>query len=573
MQLSLHLLILLVFACGLASCGGDSSSQPSGDPDNRGYVIIDDVPQSTGDPSVTLYGTMFKPPGYASDYCPYSSAEMTVTWTNEKTGESGTAGHGYRKECNFLGWCACIGRWGSGSIPLDYGENSITVRAELDSGIYGQNHQVVERLPARPENLSAEAVEEGIMLSWDSHAEATSYNLYWSRSANFPEDGTQLVENVTSPFLHSSLEDNVTHYYRLTALVSDLEGDRTDAEWATSGWIIEQLHSFTPLPETLGTALSIDPEDRPAISFAEGTTGNGLLTFSREADNWITEELGQGPWMATADIAVDAEGTVHLVTNTTALVYWRKPSGGNWTSQQLDDQLTCDLALTLDGQSRLHLAYFSGHGIRYASNASGVWQVEQVADGFSDIGCSGKSRISIAVPAAVHIAYRESIAQPPYARLQYASNATGVWVVETVDDSSAVKTLSLAVDSSRQPHIAWCDNLRQFKYAARNQGNGTWRLDFIKSAGLAAHPSLAIGTDDVSHIGFYDTVNGEYKYATNRNGSWTVFPVEKIGLSATFDFIDNALSLDSQGNLHASYFNLVDQTLNYVGKHAISPQD
>jgi hypothetical protein len=206
----------LISCGGGGGGGGDAASSAS---DNGGYVVIEGNTATRVDYSpTTVYGEMFAPDEYTCDYCPPTGPEMSVTWANLTTGETGQAWHGY-KEDQFYTSCICLGWW-SAEIPLTYGDNQIKIRAELNSGGHGEDDTMITRVPGVAEEINAEAVRDGINVTWNAVPEAVSYDLHWSNTASFDQE--QVLVNVTSPYLHGGLTKNLTYYYRVIAKINDL---------------------------------------------------------------------------------------------------------------------------------------------------------------------------------------------------------------------------------------------------------------------------------------------------------------------------------------------------------------
>lgn len=90
-----------------------------------------------------------------------------------------------------------------------YGESleSQTVSATPDRG----------NLPSAPTEVKAVAGDREATITWKAVDNATTYNVYWSTSADVSsKKGTKLA-NVKSPYTHSGLSQGKTYYYVVTA--------------------------------------------------------------------------------------------------------------------------------------------------------------------------------------------------------------------------------------------------------------------------------------------------------------------------------------------------------------------
>jgi lysophospholipase L1-like esterase len=92
----------------------------------------------------------------------------------------------------------------------EYGEGlaSAEVSATPDQG----------NIPSAPIGLSAAAGNHLAVISWTAVAGASSYNLYWSTSADISSANGTKIANVTNPFTHTGLTYDTTYHYVLTAL-------------------------------------------------------------------------------------------------------------------------------------------------------------------------------------------------------------------------------------------------------------------------------------------------------------------------------------------------------------------
>ena len=162
-------------------------------------------------------------------------------------------------------------------------------------------------------------------------------------------------------------------------------------------------------------------------------------------------------------------------------------------------------AIAIDGANRPHVAYGDDH-LYYAHFDGTRWQYA-VVDNSPGVG----RYASIALNAAgkVHISYYNWINRD----LKYATNATGVWVTETID-SAGGKYTSLAIDIAGKVHISYYDWIsNDLKYATN--ASGAWVTEAIDSFGSVGwYTSLALDARGKVHISYRDLSNGGLKYAT-----------------------------------------------------------
>ncbi len=162
----------------------------------------------------------------------------------------------------------------------------------------------------------------------------------------------------------------------------------------------------------------------------------------------------------------------------------------------------------------------------------------------SEGNVEGYSSVALDSSDRVHISYIGG-------GLKYATNSSGVWVIERVDDGVFVGwSTSLAIDSSDKVHIVYNDITLTFKYATN--ASGSWVTEAV-SVPLAAYFSLALDSGDKAHISYcvldYYNQPDELKYATNASGSWTIETVDSDGSVGA----STSLAIDSSDKVHISY--------------------
>ena len=88
-------------------------------------------------------------------------------------------------------------------------------------------------------------------------------------------------------------------------------------------------------------------------------------------------------------------------------------------------------------------------------------------------------------------------------------------------------------------------------------------IGFILSAGgSSCFEALELSevSNDKIHISYYDNINEDLKYATDKSGSWTTSTLDSEGHIGPH----NSLLVDSSGNIHVSYYDETNGDLNYL---------
>ena len=190
------------------------------------------------------------------------------------------------------------------------------------------------------------------------------------------------------------------------------------------------------------------------------------------------------------------------------------------------------------------------------SNASlsTTWLTETV-DGPKHFSNFYSRAIAVDADGYPHIAYGED-------RLYYAYYDGSNWRYETVDSSSGVGGYaSIAIDLSGKVHISYFDSLNgNLKYATN--ASGSWVTTTVdKNYFLdGSFTSIAVDKSGNVHISYYDTIYGDLKYATNTSGKWVMVTVDSSGNVGFY----TSIALDKSGKIHISYYDETNADLRYA---------
>ncbi len=204
-------------------------------------------------------------------------------------------------------------------------------------------------------------------------------------------------------------------------------------------------------------------------------------------------------------------------------------------------------ALALDARGALHVAYLDGDAgtLRYATNASGAWVTETI-DADATTGLA--NAIAVDADGAVHVS---TLACQGFngnncydGDLRYATNASGAWVVDTIDEGGDTGyESSLAIDADGTIHIVYREcagtngglcydgDLRH----ATNDGAG-WQLETLDDDGDTGY-STGLVLDDARHlhVSFVTCArtngglcyDGDLSYGTDASGAWQTETVDE----------------------------------------------
>ena len=215
--------------------------------------------------------------------------------------------------------------------------------------------------------------------------------------------GVTLFNSVGSPIGCSSLSmdtDSQGHVYFLykNSFPGPYPGELILMNNSTGIWALDTIH---PVIYT-EAELAIDSNDHHHISFYSWNINPG------------------GPF---------AQGIGYMTNSPSGIWQAPEPIETNWTGSQMEPLMT-DIAL--DQSNRPHVVYFSGAGqfqedTRYALKDNNVWNSTLIDPG---TWTSSYNAICVDPATNVHLCYFHYQSE----ELRYATNASGSWVINMLDD-------------------------------------------------------------------------------------------------------------------------------------------
>ena len=239
-------------------------------------------------------------------------------------------------------------------------------------------------------------------------------------------------------------------------------------------------------------------------------------------------------------------------------------SQSSWKITTIDSEgkLGYTTSIATDPQDKVHITYWdmtnlpSSTALKYATNASGSWVISTV----DSEGVVGEdSSVAIDMNDKVHITYWDG----SKSRTKYATNALGQWVTSTIDDGITAFA-SIALDSNNNIHISYisCD-YNCLKYTTNV--SGTWTASTIDSLGpLGGFTSLALDSNDRIHICYLRAHQSTFDlmYATNASGSWAISTLDSYGEGGFKS--DHSIAIDLNNRAHIVYSDEITSNLKYA---------
>ncbi len=263
-----------------------------------------------------------------------------------------------------------------------------------------------------------------------------------------------------------------------------------------------------------------------------------------------------GTFRSDTAIAIDSNDKVHLVYHLSANdgsyyhhCAYATNASGVWRTKK-DWQIEAFgtySAIAVDSHNKVHICTTGGHGagenLVYFTNQTGNWTEAVVDDGLS-VGL--ENDITLDQNDNVHLSYWQWNGD----NLCYATNANGDWMSSIIINAVWQPT-SIVLDSQQN---VWVATMRKLA----SQSGNNWQIETIP-LGDEGHGPVAIigGTATVIDSGdnFYHLTR--YGLTVRTDGFWTnqdIFAEMLPELNHDYCWLDeDALALDSQGNLHLTF--------------------
>ena len=287
------------------------------------------------------------------------------------------------------------------------------------------------------------------------------------------------------------------------------------------GWTI--VNPDTSWYNGYASSLAIDQADKVHIGYLELDNHDELRYATNQSGSWSAEVIDESFVGGSCNsLALDGEGYEHvsfLGGHGYDLMYANN-LGGSWSFETIDEGIYNLSSIALDYDERPHVGYTTIRTkqiLRYAFKSDSSWTIEVIDDDNSG------DYPSLALDAydAAHLSYYGNPEGTGLHQLKYATNRADGWVVEVVDTGvGRFYWTSLALDSSGQPHISYCDgSTEDLMYAFKRKE--VWTVQTIDSENSVGYfSSLALDDNDHAHISYNLYYLGDLKYATNASGAW-----------------------------------------------------
>lgn len=322
------------------------------------------------------------------------------------------------------------------------------------------------------------------------------------------------------------------------------------------------------------SSLALDSLGHVHMSYYDAS--NGSLKYATNFSGiWNLQVIDAFGYAGVySSLKVDSADKIHITYVKGLVLKYATNASGNWVITTLDGNAYAgaNAALALDANDKVHVVYnhtdFSTGTmhLKYVTNVSGTW-VRQTLSGDSVVAVM--PAIAVDGQNAVHVSYLfEDDDDLTPSTMQYATNKTGPWIIETADTCGIYSGAysSIAIDSSGNPNISYYESTFGSLRFTRKTGN-LWectRFDANVNVNDGLYTSLFLDTNDDIYISHHDATNGVLKLMVGNNSvnqiTWNSTTLDANSQTGQY----TSLARDAGGNFHVVYYDVTNRDLRYM---------
>ncbi|OPY30917.1 MAG: Fibronectin type III domain protein [Methanomassiliicoccales archaeon PtaU1.Bin124] len=317
------------------------------------------------------------------------------------------------------------------------------------------------------------------------------------------------------------------------------------ASLASGSWTVVTVDSNNA---GVGSNLCYAADDKPVIVYLEQSTYH-LMYATNNAGTWTTGTVDSGTIGAVISASIDSFGYLYVAYNdvTAAKVKYARQlsSGWNYAYPANDSGVATSISLKADSHGLAHMVFYDVvHAkLMYVTNSDGDWS-SRVLLTSGDTG----SKVSLALDEfnKAHVAYIDGSND----KLDYLTDAGASWISETVAFASdgVGKQSVVLVDGKGVTHVAYYDEVNgRLLYA--NDSAAIFEVVVVDRGNVGMSPAMALDSANNVYISYYDLTNKTLKYASNAGGVWAI---KRIDASTNVGSC-SGIAVDANGTVNIVY--------------------
>jgi len=315
------------------------------------------------------------------------------------------------------------------------------------------------------------------------------------------------------------------------------------------------------------TSIALDNNGYPHIAYQDNSNADLMYCYYTGTE-WVEETVEyEGSVGGPISMELNKDGEPNIIYSVYNMfggdIRYAKKNGSSWEKQIVKNYcgygVTVYKDIAIDISGNLYLSYISDWDLYYAYWNGNAWEnykVDEYVWGFD------WNSINVDDTGKVLIVYNERGSQG-FSSFRYVEIIGGsaqmqdVYVKGTEDYGQCI---SMDLDSNDTPNFAFFDSSNgDLKYAKLS--GSSWEIETVDSEGNVGYfTSIKLDSLNKPHIAYYDITNKDLKYAKWTGSAWSIRVIDSIGDVGQY----SSLALDSSNNPHIAYYDATNGDLCYA---------
>ncbi len=424
--------------------------------------------------------------------------------------------------------------------------------------------------PTTPQNFTVQFINESgtplISLDWQASQDNKAVDRY-----QIIKDGVHIGDSAQLTYDDAAVFANERYCYQVQAVdTNENISDLSNEVCVLSGWHLTRLETQSirsmaaaiDNTNTVHVAYKLNNNEGFSLNYIEYQPGQEATPELIDQSCNCTSLLKHQVAMAVSPANEVYVMHEHLSSlSNSEITILEKEVDSSWSPELLlSGELPDSIDIAADSLGYFHACITSGNEFYYATNRTGNWVLKDISP-YSVGNQASFCSLAIDQNSFIHISYLNGdFSRADDLNLLYITNKTGSWVSETVDMHDGTKdfgeySTAIATDSIGNVYITYMHDVDHIDLELATNASGAWVVTTLDSEGETGLDStIAVDSGNNLHIVYRDKTSSVWRYASNQSGIWEIMDLATFGDDiASIGDMSPSLNLDVMDNLHIFY--------------------